>query len=478
MPETIPSIIAGAPDDAGERITVENKHSGAPAFAVARADAVAVRRAIDAAHESAPALAAAPAWRRAQALQAAADAVRAEREPLARTITIEVGKTIHESRAEVDRCFDTLSLAAQEASRITGEQLPLDGSPRGEAYDAVIRRVPIGPCALISPFNFPLNLAAHKMGPALAAACPFVLKPSLRAPVSALRLAAILAQRCADAGLPREACSAAACTDDDAEPLVTDPRLRLLSFTGSSKVGWMLRAKAEGKRVSLELGGVAPCIVDDDADLDLAADRITTGAFGVAGQSCISVQRILAHERIAPDLVELLRRRAERLVMGDPLDESTTLGPLISEDDAKRVESWIEDAARRGARVEFGGRRRARFIEPTLLSGAAPDAKLSCEEVFGPVAVLETWTDIERAFDRANATPYGLQAGLFTRRIDHALRAASRLEFGGVVINDVPTSRVDAMPYGGVKASGLGREGVRYAIEEMTERRTILIRRP
>jgi len=415
-----------------------------------------------------------PAHARRDALARIVEGLNRQRDEAAALLCAEVGKTIREARAEVERAIDTFRLASEEATRLDGRHQRLDISARAEGLEAVWKRVPVGLCSFITPFNFPLNLAAHKIGPAIAAGCPFVLKPDPRTPLATLLLGEILA----GAGLPPGSFSILPIVDEAARDLlVRDERIAMLSFTGSPKVGWALRARAGTKRVCLELGGNAACIVDETADLEHAAARITFGAFAVAGQSCISVQRVLVHRSVHERLVPMLIDRATRLVLGDPRDEKTDLGPMIGEAEAARVHEWIEEARARGARVLCGGKRRGALHEPTLMENVPADAPLWCAEVFGPVAVIQPFDTIEEAFRIANDSRFGLQAGLFTGMLDRALTAWDELEVGGVIINDVPTMRVDSMPYGGVKESGLGREGVAFAVEEMTEIRSMVVRR-
>jgi acyl-CoA reductase-like NAD-dependent aldehyde dehydrogenase len=394
------------------------------------------------------------------------------RDELAESLCIEAGKPIRDSRGEVTRLIDTFRIAAEEATRIHGEVIELEVSPRARGYRGMERRVPVGPCSCIAPFNFPLNLAAHKVAPAIAAGCPFVLKPASRTPVGALLIGEVLAET----DLPRGAFSILPCHRDGAELFTTDPRLKLLSFTGSPEVGWQLKARAGRKKVLLELGGNAACLVDRDADLRDAADRIMTGAFYQSGQSCIGVQRILIHREIYREFREMLMERTRALVMGDPKDEATFIGPVISPEAAERLENWIESAVAAGGRVLVGGGRQGVMVEATLLEDVPKDQPICASEAFGPVAVLTAFDDYEAALDEINDSVYGLQAGIFTRDLYRALMAWDRLEVGGVIIGDVPSWRVDHMPYGGVKESGLGREGLRYAIEEMTERRLLVIR--
>ena len=472
LKECYPIWLAGEPQQTHATLTVYNKYTRQPATQVCLAGPAEIEEAIRAAVRAFEKTRRMPSHQRRDVLHKLLDGCRQRADELARVLAIEVGKTITEARGEVARMLETIQLAAEEATRIGGGIMPVDLSPRTEGYRCFWRRYPIGPCSFITPFNFPLNLMAHKIGPAIAAGCTWVLKPAPDTPVSSLILAEILA----DCGLPRGAFSVIPCDVKDAAPLVEDERIRLLSFTGSPQVGWQLRSRAGTKKVLLELGGNAACIVDDSADLDFAAERITIGAFSHAGQSCISVQRIFIHEAVYEALRDRLIERAQAIRPGDPLDENTTLGPLIREADAARVELWVHEAVEAGARVLCGGRRDGVFYAPTYLENVDPQQRISCQEVFGPVAILSRFDDFEQALPQANDSRFGLQAGVFTRDIARVLRAWDTLEVGGVVINDVPTMRTDAMPYGGVKASGLGREGVRFAIEEMTEPCVLLVR--
>ena len=469
-----PLWLAGQPLRRAAKLTVLDKFTGANAGSVACATRDDVLAAIGSAHAAAREMRRWPAWRRRDALDHVVRRLTERAEECARVLAIEVGKPLRDARGEVARAIDTFRLAAEEATRIHGEELPLDGSPRGEGLEGIVRRVPVGPCALITPFNFPLNLVAHKVAPAIAAGCPFVLKPASATPRSAL----IVAELLAETDLPRGAFSVLPCSSADAAPLVDDERMRLLSFTGSAAVGWALRARAARKRhVTLELGGNAACIVDDGVDVAQVAGRIVFGAFAQAGQSCISVQRVFAHRNVLPRLREELVMRANALKVGDPLDEATDLGPLVSLDDARRVERVVEAARARGATVLCGGVRDGSCVAPTILEGVPHDAEASCEEVFGPVATIEGFDDFAEAIRLANASRYGLQTGVFTGDLRHAMLAFEDLEVGGVIVGDVPSLRVDAMPYGGAKESGVGREGVRYAIAEMTEPRLLVLKR-
>jgi len=471
--ESYPYFLANEALSPNADLVVTNKYTGALAARVARADRAVLAQAIAAATAAFPAMRRLPGFERQRVLQHVVQRVSERQKELAEALAVEAGKPIRDSRAEVTRLIDTFRIAAEEAVRIHGEWLPLDISPRAVGCEAVVRRFPVGPCAFITPFNFPMNLVAHKVAPAIAAGCPWVLKPASATPVGAVLLGEIIAE----AGLPRGAFSILPCASAEAEPLVTDERIKLLSFTGSPDVGWALKARAGKKRVALELGGNAACIVDENADLELAAERITIGAFYQSGQSCISVQRVLAHRDVYEALKTKLVQRATALKAGDPLAEDTFLGPLITEADARRIEEWVGEAVAAGARILCGGRRSGAFYDATYLENVAPRQKVSCVEVFGPVATLQPFDTFDEAVRVANESVYGLQCGIFTRDLGHAFYAYRELDVGGVIINDVPSFRVDSMPYGGVKNSGLGREGVRYAIEEMTERKVLVLSR-
>jgi acyl-CoA reductase-like NAD-dependent aldehyde dehydrogenase len=444
---------------------VTNKYTGEPACRVALADAAAIDAGIAAAVEAFEHTRKMPGYQRQAVLDHVVQRVTERHEELSKVLCIEAGKPIRDARGEVTRLIDTFRVAAEESVRMTGEYLPLDISKRADGYESMWRRFPIGPCSFISPFNFPLNLVAHKVAAAIAVGCPFVLKPASRTPVGAVLLGEILTET----DLPEGAFSILPCPREGAEQFTTDDRLKLLSFTGSPDVGWDLKARAGKKKVVLELGGNAGCIVDEGVDLEFAADRIIIGAFYQSGQSCISVQRIIAHDVVYEHLKQLLIDRVSKLKAGDPLEEDTFLGPMISEYDAKRMEQWVGEAVDGGAKIICGGRRNGVFYDATLLENVEPHMKISCVEAFGPVATLQPFVDFKDAVRIVNDSVYGLQAGVFTKNIDHAFYAFSELDVGGVVVNDIPSFRVDNMPYGGVKNSGLGREGVRFAMEDMTE---------
>jgi len=474
LEKSYPYYLGGAAQAPNQDLEVRDKYSGEVATRVALADAAAIDRAIGMAADAAEPMRKLPAYERQRVLQHCVRRFEERAEDLAQALCIEAGKPIRDSRGEVTRLIDTFRVAAEESVRITGEVLPLDISPRARNYAGMWKRVPIGPCSFISPFNFPLNLAAHKVAPAIAAGCPFVLKPASLTPVGALMIGEALAE----ADLPRGAFSILPARRDGADLFTTDERLKLLSFTGSPEVGWALKARAGKKKVILELGGNAAVVVDEDADLDDATARIVFGAFYQSGQSCIGVQRILVHEAVYARLREKLVAATRELRMGDPKDEQTFIGPVISEQEAVRLERWIDAAKRAGGKLLCGGTRKGAMLEATLLEDVPREQELVCKEAFGPVAVLSRFRDFDAALAEVNDTTFGLQAGVFTRDLYKAQRAWDTLEVGGVIIGDVPSWRVDHMPYGGVKDSGLGREGVRFAIEDMTEIRLLVVRTP
>ncbi len=468
-----PLYLSNRPVAANTDLVVTNKYTGETATRVALADAETILRAISAATSAQEQCRNMPAFARAAILNHAVTRMRERFEELAEALTVEAGKPIKDSRGEVTRGIDTFRLAAEEATRIYGEYAPLDISPRAEGYESIVKRVPIGVCSFISPFNFPINLAAHKIAPAIACGCPWVLKPASRTPVSALILGEILAET----DLPEGAFSILPCSRKGADLFTTDERFKLLSFTGSPDVGWALKAKAGKKPVILELGGNAACIVDEDVDQDYAVRRMMIGAFYQSGQSCIGVQRVIIHESIYDEFKTKLAGAASKLIAGDPMNEDTFIGPMITEGDAVRMESWVNDAVSGGARVLCGGKRDGVFFDPTFVENVPAGADLYCKEAFGPVATVEPFSTFAQACDIANNSVFGLQVGVFTRDIHNAFYAWNNLEVGGVVVNDVPSFRVDSMPYGGVKDSGLGREGIRYAIEDMTELRLMVLNR-
>lgn len=475
-----PLFLAGEAQTRPRTLALTDKRTGQRVGAVAKGSREDLAGAIDASVGAFEALRSTPAHARRAALLRVAELLRARKEEIARTMAVEVGKPVALARAEVDRAVDTFTGSAELCSSLGGEIQNLDATVPGERYRAFVRRAPIGAAGFITPFNFPLNLAAHKIGPALAVGCPFVLKPASHGAAVTALLGEVLRDATAEC-LPRGCVawfSIVPVASDDAGALVEDERLKVLSFTGSGEVGWGLRAKAVKKRVVLELGGVACCVVDEGVrgkELERAAERIVWGAFAFAGQSCISVQRVFAHASVLADLRTLLKEKAGGVRTGDVLDEKTLTGPLISEGDAERVKEWIDEAASSGT-VLVGGGRDGRFVAPTIVESPAEGCRLVKDEVFGPACTLEGFEDFDEALARVNAMPYGLQTGVFTPSIDRAMRAWDGLEVGGVIVNDVPTTRVDAMPYGGVKDSGVDREGPRWALEHLTEVRTMVVR--
>jgi len=412
-----------------------------------------------------------PGFERQRILREISEGIRVRQKEFARLIASEAGKPIRTAREEVNRAVFTFAIAAEEATRIGGEWLPLDWQASAAGRGAIVRRFALGPILAISPFNFPLNLVAHKVAPAIAAGCTIVLKPAPKTPLTSLLLAEVIAK----SGWPKGAFNVLNLSNPDAERLVTDDRLKMLSFTGSGPVGWALKAKSGKKKVALELGGNAAVIVHSDWPAEDAADRCVAGGYAYAGQTCVSVQRIFVHRDVEERFLSRLVDGVRKLKMGDPLDESTDVGPMINEDAARRAASWIDEAARAGAKIATGGKRTGSFLEPTVLTHTRPDMKVSCQEVFAPVVTVEPYDDFDDAIRRINDSPFGLQAGLFTRDARLLFRAFEELEVGGVIAGDMSSFRIDHMPYGGVKESGMGREGVRYAIEEMTEPRILVL---
>jgi glyceraldehyde-3-phosphate dehydrogenase (NADP+) len=412
-----------------------------------------------------------PAWERAACLRRIADGLEARTEEFAGVLAREAGKPIQLARLEIDRALFVLRDGAEEATRIEGDVIPLDVMPVGRGRLGLTRRFPLSPIAAITPFNFPVLLAAHKLAPAIACGAAVTLKPPPQDPLTTLMLGDLVAQ----SGYPAGGVNVVPCPLNVAERLVRDERVRMISFTGSARAGWAIRAAAGTKRVALELGGNAGVIVEPDADVERAADRCAAGGYLYAGQSCISVQRILVHERVMDAFLARFVDRVKRFKVGDPLDPATEVGPMITEEAAMRAESWVEAAVAAGAKLETGGARRGALLEPVVLTATRPDMQVNCEEVFAPVTTVTPYAEFDDALALLNASPYGLQAGVFTARVATLMRAWHRLDVGAVMGNEIPSWRVDRMPYGGAKASGLGREGVRYAIQEMTEPRLLTL---
>jgi acyl-CoA reductase-like NAD-dependent aldehyde dehydrogenase len=412
-----------------------------------------------------------PSYERHRVLREISEGIRARKEEFSRLLALEAGKPIKTARVEVERAIFTFAVAAEEALRIGGEWLPLDWQASTAGRSAIIRRFALGPILAITPFNFPLNLVAHKVAPAMAAGCSILLKPAPQTPLTSLLLAEVVEKT----GWPQGGFNVLPLSNSDAERLVSDDRLKMLSFTGSGAVGWALKAKAGKKKVALELGGNAGVIVHSDWNLDDAARRCIQGGFAYAGQACISVQRIFVQRHVEQEFLAKLVAGVEKLKVGEPLDETTDVGPMINEEAARRAAAWIEEAVASGAKVVTGGTRRGPFLQPTVLTHTKPEMKVSCQEVFAPVVAVEPYDDFADAIRRVNASPYGLQAGVFTRDAKLLFQAFEELEVGGVMAGDASSFRIDHMPYGGVKESGMGREGLRYAIEEMTEPRILVL---
>jgi acyl-CoA reductase-like NAD-dependent aldehyde dehydrogenase len=463
-------LIAGEWVETGAWVEVRSPYSGETVGRVAKAGAAEARRAVDAAE--AAMREPLPAHKRAEILVRVAGQLGRRHEEVAQTIAAEAGKPLKAARVEASRAMSTFTFAAVEARKLAGEMVPMDASQAGAGKLAFTLRRPIGVVGAISPFNFPLNLVAHKIAPALAAGCSVVLKPASQTPFSAL----LLAELETEAGLPPGWLNVlVGPASEIGDVLVDDERVRAITFTGSGEVGWKLAERAPRKRVNLELGNATPVIVEADANLDDVATRLAANAFSFAGQSCISVQRIYVQRAAYDELVSRFVPKVEALVVGDPLDEATDVGPLIDAGSRDRVLEWIEEARAAGAEILTGGTVDEGLIRPTVIANAAPELKVSCEEVFGPVCTIAPYDTIDEAIGLANGTRYGLQAGIFTRDLRTALAAAQRLEFGGVTVNEAPTFRADQMPYGGVKDSGNTREGPAYAVRELTEERLVVL---
>ena len=464
-------LIGGEWYETGETIDVTSPYDGSVVGRVAYGGADDARRAIDAAEQAMKTPI--PAHKRAAVLDGVAELLRERRDEFARTIAEEAGKPLTTAGMEVDRAVQTMTFSALEARRLTGETVPMDAHPAGEGHAGLILRVPIGIVAAISPFNFPLNLVAHKVGPGFAAGCAVVLKPAGATPLSAL----LLAQAFEDAGQPAGWLNVIVGKSRDIGDVLTeDERVRMITFTGSSEVGWGIRARANKKKVSLELGNSTPLIVLADADLDKAAAAIAAHGYSFAGQSCISIQRVYVEDSVHDALMEKLTPKVEALKVGDPLDAETQVGPVIDHENRDRITEWVNDAVAGGAKLVTGGQvDDAGVLQPVLLDDVSLEMKVSCNEVFGPVVTVSRVSGLEQAVELANGTNYGLQAGIYTQDITKALSAARTLDFGGVTLNEAPTYRADQMPYGGVKDSGNTREGPKFAVREMTEPRMVVI---
>lgn len=466
-----PILVGGIWETSPDVLEVANPASDErPAGATYQASAAQLERAVVAAVDAFEVTRRMGAWERGGVLRAISQGVTEAREELARLVTLEVGKPYKDTLVEADRTALAFRLAAEEAERMTGELIPLDILPTSAGRVGITRRFPIGPVAAISPFNLPLGLAVHKLAPSLAVGNPIVLKPPSKAPLALLRLGEIIV----GAGAPTGSVSILPMGREVGDRMVEDDRFKLLTFTGSSDIGWKLKQRAGRKKVVLELGGNAACIIDKSADLDWAAARCVVGAFKFAGQLCVSIQRLIVHEDVWPAFLERFQAKAAALKAGDPLDPTTDLAPLIDRTSVERIRTWIDEALRGGASIAFGGEFRGPWLEPTVIRDVPATAQLSLNEAFAPLALVSTFSDFDDALARANASEFGLQAGVFTNDLAHAWRAFDQLEVGGVIINDIPSYRIDHMPFGGVKDSGFGREGLRWAMEDMTELRLMV----
>ena len=464
-------IIGGKFVESGKVSRVINPYDGTIVGEVFQAGMLEMDKAIDAAEKAFEITRKLPSYRRAEILRKVADQIRSRKEEIARTMTLESGKPIQFTKGEVDRAVLTFYVAAEESSRIPGEVVSLDIAVGSENRFGIVRRFPVGPIATITPFNFPLNLVAHKIAPALAAGNTVVHKSPPQTPITSVVLAEILLE----AGAPEGSVNAVACSNEVAEKIVVDDRMRILSFTGSPRVGWYLKSKVPKKKVILELGGNAAAIVEPDANLETTAKRLVIGAFANAGQICISVQRIYVHKEVYLKFKEMFVEHTKKLKVGNPLDDGTVVGPMINSTEADRAFKWIEEAKDAGAKVLVGGKREGNIIEPTVFENVPSNVNLYCEEAFAPVAILDVYSDFDEAIRKVNDTRFGLQAGIFTNDSRKIFQAFDEIQVGSVIINDYPTYRIDNMPYGGIKDSGFGREGVRYAIEEMTEPKLLVM---
>ena len=473
MQKHYPYYLANKAMQPNSDLEVLNKYTGRVATRVAMPDAKAIEKAIAAAVKAEAPMREFKPWQRQAVLNHCVERMTERKKELAEALCVEAGKPIHDAEGEATRLIDTFRIAAELAPQVGGQVLNLEISKRADGYRGFTKRVPLGACSFITPFNFPLNLVAHKVAPAIAAGCPFVLKPSEKTPIGALIIGEVLAET----DLPKGAFSILPVRGKDSSPFVEDERLKLLSFTGG-QIGWELKARAGRKKVVLELGGNAACIVDADQEsrLDFVVDRLIFGSFYQSGQSCIGVQRIYVHESLYDKLKRKFVAKTRKLKAGDPRKKDTFLGPMIDEAAAERLHGWIDEARQAGAKVLTGGKRNGNMLDATVLENVPDDATINRQEAFGPVALLAPFKKFDDALKRVNASEYGLQAGVFTNDLTHTMQAWDTLEQGGVIIGDIPSFRVDNMPYGGIKRSGFGREGIRYAMEDMSEIRLLVIR--
>ncbi len=468
-----PFYLAGEWVSSDQLLEVRNPYNDELIGTTSFATAEHLEKAIQAAEQAAAPMQAMPVYQRFEILTKLSIKMRAEQDAIANLLAQEAGKPIRDAETETDRAIFTVGTAAEEAKRIDGEVIPLDLLPASKGRFGIVRRFPIGPIAGIAPFNFPLNLSLHKIAPAIASGNPIVLKPPTRDPLTMLKIAEMLD----DCGLPAGAVSVLPMDREVGDAMVSDERFKLLSFTGSPNVGWAMKNRAGKKKVVLELGGNAGVMIDDDADLAYAAARVRIGAFSYAGQACISVQRVFVHEQRYDEFVALLLAEVARIVSGDPLDRATDLGPMIDDQAASRTHAWVQAAIAEGASLLTGGNVNGRFFEPTVIANAAPTSLVCSEEAFAPLVTVAPVPSFRAGIAALNDSVFGLQAGVFTNRLEHAWQAYEGIEAGGVIINDIPSYRIDHMPYGGVKDSGLGREGLKYAIEDMTEPRLMVVNR-
>jgi len=464
-------LVGGEWRSSDEKVYIANPFNGSAVGVVSLAHEKDVDEAIQHSVDAFSVMRTLSGYERSKILSRIGQAIEKRRTEFAELITNESGKPIRFSEAEVDRAISTFSIASEEATRMNGEVIPLDGISTVKNRKGIVTRFPIGPVACISPFNFPLNLIAHKIAPAIASGNSFIIKPPPQAPLTSLMLGECLLE----SGLPQNTVSILLSSNTSAELLVTDPRVAMLSFTGSARVGWELKQKAGKKKVTLELGGNAAVIVDKHADLNLAIERCVLGAFAYAGQVCIKVQRIFVHKDVYTQFEMKFLEACSEVKVGNPLEKDTIVGPMISLAEAERVEQWVKEAVSDGANIAWGGKRKGSMFEPTVLDSVTPAMKVCSEEIFGPVVTLQSVTSVEDAVNESNNSRYGLQAGIFSSDVNSIMYAYRHLNVGGVIANDYPTFRVDNMPYGGVKDSGSGREGVHYAIQEMTEPKLLVL---
>jgi acyl-CoA reductase-like NAD-dependent aldehyde dehydrogenase len=470
-----PIYLAGRWVDSPDRLEVANPADpDTPAGATFNATEEQYEEAVTAAVAAFEQMRILPAYERGRALREISNGIKARREEIGRILSTEAGKPIRDALVEVDRATLTFRLGAEEAERMYGETIPLDLMASSKGRVGITRRFPIGPVAAISPFNFPLNLAAHKLAPAIAAGCSIVLKPPSKDPLTMLTVAEIVD----GVGLPQGAVSILPMTRELGDRMVEDDRFKLLSFTGSPSVGWRMKERAGKKKVVLELGGNAGVIIDKSADLDWAVKRTLVGAFSYAGQVCISVQRLFVHEDVREEFLEKFLDGVKALHLGDPLDPVTDIGPMVDDKAASRTQRWVDEAVQLGGRIVAGGKANGSFFEPTVLENVPVEAQVCSNEAFAPLVVVFPFTDFGDAIKQVNDSFFGLQTGVFTNDLGHAWQAFNELEVGGVIVNDIPTYRIDNMPYGGVKDSGQGREGLRWSIEDMTELRIMVLAQP